>query len=59
MNGNTRSALYRVLIGKGADITWNFEKFLVSGQGAVLERFSPSTTPLDPTVITAIEKALP
>jgi glutathione peroxidase len=31
--------------GESADITWNFEKFLVDGSGAVLERMSPITTP--------------
>jgi glutathione peroxidase-family protein len=31
--------------GDGADITWNFEKFLIDRNGNVVERFSPVTSP--------------
>jgi glutathione peroxidase len=62
VNGLQRHQLYRLLAGEGAeypgDITWNFEKFLVGKNGAVLARFSPRTAPDDPAVISAIEKAL-
>lgn len=62
VNGHDRHQLYRLLAGEGAefpgDITWNFEKFLVGKNGAVLARFSPRTAPDDPAVILAIEKAL-
>ena len=62
VNGPGRHPLYRLLAGEGAefpgDITWNFEKFLVGQDGRVLARFSPRTTPDDPTLIQAIEKAL-
>jgi glutathione peroxidase len=62
VNGPDRHPLYRLLAGEGAefpgDITWNFEKFLVGHDGRVLARFSPRTTPDDPAVIQAIEKAL-
>jgi glutathione peroxidase len=62
VNGAHRHSLYRLLAGEGAeypgDITWNFEKFLVGKDGRVLARFSPRTTPDDPALITAIEKAL-
>lgn len=62
VNGPQRHQLYRLLAGEGAeypgDITWNFEKFLVGKNGAVLARFSPRTTPDDPAVISAIDKAL-
>lgn len=62
VNGPGRHPLYRLLAGEGAefpgDITWNFEKFLVGSDGRVLARFSPRTTPDDPAVIQAIEKAL-
>ena len=37
---------------------WNFEKWLVSRDGAVVARFSPQTQPDDPAVIAAIEAAL-
>jgi glutathione peroxidase len=62
VNGAERHPLYRLLVGEGAefpgDITWNFEKFLLGPDGRVLARFSPRTTPDDPALIQAIEKAL-
>ncbi|MGR1221007.1 glutathione peroxidase [Metapseudomonas otitidis] len=62
VNGASRHPLYRLLAGEGAefpgDITWNFEKFLVGKDGRVLARFSPRTTPEDPVLVAAIEKAL-
>lgn len=42
----------------GGKIGWNFEKFLVNKNGEVIARFKPRTSPEDPEVITAIEKAL-
>ncbi|MGA0767761.1 MAG: glutathione peroxidase, partial [bacterium] len=39
-------------------ITWNFEKFLVSQEGEVKQRFSPRTTPSDPELIQALEALL-
>ena len=54
--------LYRLLAGEGADfpgeITWNFEKFLVDGEGRVLARFAPKISPLDPQVTQLIEQTL-
>jgi glutathione peroxidase len=41
------------------DISWNFEKFLISPAGDVVARFGPATVPDDPTVISAIEAQLP
>ncbi|TLX57524.1 glutathione peroxidase [Stutzerimonas nosocomialis] len=62
VNGPQRHPMYRLLAGEGADfpgdISWNFEKFLVGKDGRVLARFSPRTTPDDPALIQAIEKAL-
>ncbi len=51
VNGDGAAPLYKWLKterpgdGDSAEITWNFEKFLVDGNGQVLERFSPVTTP--------------
>ena len=39
-------------------VAWNFEKFLVGRDGRVLARFSPSTSPEDPSVLLKIEQAL-
>jgi glutathione peroxidase len=62
VNGAGRSPLYQWLIaspaGGGSDIGWNFEKFLVGRDGAVLKRFSPKVKPDAPEVLAAIEAAL-
>jgi glutathione peroxidase len=64
VNGDGRHALYQQLTPKGdaeghtGDIRWNFEKFLVSRDGEVLERFSPLVEPENADVVGAIEKAL-
>jgi glutathione peroxidase len=39
------------------EILWNFEKFLLSRDGAVVARFSPDVTP-DERVTSAIEREL-
>jgi len=39
-------------------ILWNFEKFLIDRQGAVIARFSPEVVPDDPAIVAAIEAAL-
>lgn len=40
------------------EVLWNFEKFLVGRDGAVLARFAPDTAPDDPALVAAIEAAL-
>jgi glutathione peroxidase len=51
VNGDGAAPLYQWLKaeqpgdGDSAEITWNFEKFLVDKQGNVVDRFSPTTTP--------------
>lgn len=51
VNGDGAAPLYKLLKseqpgdGDSADITWNFEKFLVDKQGNVVRRFAPPTTP--------------
>ncbi|GGP16309.1 glutathione peroxidase [Nonomuraea glycinis] len=64
VNGPDRHPLYERLVeaadaeGVAGDVQWNFEKFLVDRDGAVVARFRPRTTPGDPSVISAIEKVL-
>jgi glutathione peroxidase-family protein len=58
VNGPNRSPLYQFLVGKGPDIAWNFGKFLVGRDGQVIQRFEPQTSPNDPNLRAAIEKAL-
>ncbi|SFP97170.1 glutathione peroxidase [Geodermatophilus dictyosporus] len=45
--------------GEAGDVRWNFEKFLVDGDGEVVARFRPTTDPGAPEVRTAIEALLP
>jgi len=54
VNGENRHSLYEILIGDGEDISWNFEKFLVTSNG-VVKRFPPKVEPNDPALIKAIE----
>jgi len=44
--------------GKGKDIRWNFEKFLIDREGNVAHRFRTKVQPMDKNVIAAIETAL-
>jgi len=54
--------LYAALIAQSdtpeAEISWNFEKFLVSRDGHVVRRFSPRTEPNDPELVAAIKATL-
>jgi glutathione peroxidase len=64
VNGEDRHPIYAELTekedaeGKAGDITWNFEKFLVSPQGKVVARYRPQVEPEDPTVVGDIEAQL-
>jgi glutathione peroxidase len=40
------------------EISWNFEKFLVSRSGEVVKRFTPETAPETPELVAAIEAEL-
>jgi len=65
VNGADRHPLYAVLTetadagGDAGDVQWNFEKFLIAPDGAVVNRFRPRTEPDAPEVIAAIEAVLP
>jgi glutathione peroxidase len=64
VNGDDRHPIYSELTavadgeGHSGDIRWNFEKFLVGRDGAVIARFSPMVEPEAPELIAAIEAAL-
>ncbi len=64
VNGDGRHPLYQQLTAKAdgegvdGDIRWNFEKFLISRDGEILERFSPMVEPENADIVGAIEKAL-
>jgi glutathione peroxidase len=65
VNGPHRHPLFARLTevadatGKAGDVTWNFEKFLVSPQGEVVGRFRPTVEPDAPELVAAIEAVLP
>lgn len=40
------------------EVLWNFEKFLIDRDGAVIGRFAPTMEPTDPHLVGAIESAL-
>jgi glutathione peroxidase len=40
------------------EVLWNFEKFLISRSGQVVERFAPDTVPDAPELVAAIEGEL-
>jgi glutathione peroxidase len=65
VNGDDRHPLYDELTafpdadGAAGDVQWNFEKFLVSPDGAIVQRFRPLVDPEAPELIDAIEANLP
>ena len=65
VNGEQRHPIYAELTevpdddGQAGDVTWNFEKFLVSPAGEVVARFRPQVEPEDPALVGAIEAQLP
>ena len=62
VNGDDRHEVYQSLVttpneqGEAGDVQWNFEKFLVAADGAVVARFSPGVTPDDERLVDAVEK---
>jgi glutathione peroxidase len=44
--------------GAAGDVQWNFEKFLIDGNGDVIARFRPTIQPDSPEVRTALEAVL-
>jgi len=65
VNGAGQHPIYKELTqiadakGHTGPIRWNFEKFVVSADGAKITRFEPQTKPDAPEVVAAIESALP
>ncbi|MER8105186.1 glutathione peroxidase [Kitasatospora sp. NPDC094016] len=65
VNGDDRHPLYRQLTqvadaeGETGDVSWNFEKFLVSPDGTVAARLRPRVEPESDELTAAIEAVLP
>src|ERR1700683_1495540 len=59
VKGADIAPLYEYLTtSTGGDIKWNFTKFLIGKDGAIVTRFESKVKPDDPEVTAAIEKAL-
>jgi glutathione peroxidase len=64
VNGAGRHPLYAHLTAQATapegpgDVKWNFTKFLVGRDGAVVARFAPQTEPSDPALVQALEQVL-
>jgi glutathione peroxidase len=61
VNGSGEQPVYTWLKSQpdqSKDIAWNFEKFLITRDGKIAQRFAHTTTPDDPTVTAAIEAEL-
>jgi glutathione peroxidase len=64
VNGEDRHEVYRALVdhpdqdGRTGDVSWNFEKFLLAGDGTVVARFAPGVEPEDPNLVHAVEAQL-
>jgi len=64
VNGEDRHPIYAELTqaadesGTDGDVQWNFEKFLIDGDGKVVQRFSPRVEPEDPRIVQQIEALL-
>lgn len=64
VKGSAKEPLFDFLTSGGGnadlagEIDWNFEKFLVGKDGAVIARFGSRVDPLSSEITTAIEKAL-
>jgi glutathione peroxidase len=64
VNGDDRHPIYAELTekadaeGNAGDITWNFEKFLLSPKGEIVARYRPQVEPEDPAIVGDIEAQL-
>jgi glutathione peroxidase len=64
VNGEDRHEVYTQLVetpnekGEAGDVQWNFEKFLIAADGAVVARFNPTIEPGDTLIIEQIESLI-
>ena len=60
VNGGGAHPLYAWLKKQtgGADIQWNFEKFLIGKDGKIVKRYAPKTVPEDPQLRADLQAAL-
>jgi glutathione peroxidase len=64
VKGDDKAPLYKFLTEPetngdfAGEVEWNFGKFLIDRNGAVIARFNPKTKPESPQVVSTVEKAL-
>ncbi len=64
VNGPGRHPLYAALTdtedegGESGDIRWNFEKFVIDGEGTPVARFSPQVAPDDERVVATVRSTI-
>jgi len=62
VKGDDMHPLYKMLTTLpaplGGEVKWNFQKYLLDRQGAVVARFDPQTKPEDPALVAKIEALL-
>ena len=49
---------FGIPVSPPGEVLWNFEKFLISRHGEVVERFAPDVTADDPRLVAAVEREL-
>jgi glutathione peroxidase len=65
VNGAGRHPLFAALVeaedesGRGGDVDWNFEKFLVDSHGTVVSRWRTRVEPDDARIVEAVQNVLP
>jgi glutathione peroxidase len=58
VKGDDKAPLYQLLTKEKGEVTWNFNKFLVGRDGALIEHFDSKVKPDDAKLTGAIDQAL-
>ena len=58
VTGSAAVPLFKELAAQSQAPRWNFSKYVVDAQGKVVASFPSSTTPDDPALLAAVEKAI-
>lgn len=58
VKGQAQHPLYAWLTSRGDEVSWNFNKFLVSRQGKLIRHFESAVAPESEELVQAIEAAL-
>ncbi len=65
VNGDNSAPLFKYLTNletkpkEAGKVSWNFEKFLIDGQGKVVGRYKSGVSPTDKNMVAVLEKLLP